>query len=148
MGQSQGFSAAVSRQCPGKKRNGGPKAPDLARLGHLPVRLRALIELRRIEVSALRCANRPSHIAITGVHDARQGGGKVEQKCVTACHSQWASRDNEGIEVCVGEADWPHACPVTAFRSGIRLNAGARNATRRLFSAHIVLEKTERSSWL
>jgi hypothetical protein len=37
---------------------------------------------------------------------------------------------------------------VTAFLSDIRWNAGSRNATRRLFSARIVLEKTERSSWL
>jgi hypothetical protein len=73
------------------------------------VRLRALVELGRIEMPALHGANRPRHIAITGVRDARQGGGKVEQKCVTACHSQWASRGDDGIELTVAQFDRRHA---------------------------------------
>jgi hypothetical protein len=51
------------------------------------VRLRALVELGRIEVLSLHGANRTRHIAIAGIWDALQGGGKVEQEGVTACHS-------------------------------------------------------------
>jgi hypothetical protein len=75
------------------------------------VRLPALVSReRRIEVSALHGANRTRHIAVTDICDARQGGGKVEQKCVTACHSQWASRIEDGGELTVAQSDRPHAC--------------------------------------
>jgi hypothetical protein len=54
------------------------------------VRLRAFVELGRIEVLALHGANRTRHVAVAGVHDALQGGGKVEQECVPVPHSQRA----------------------------------------------------------
>jgi hypothetical protein len=92
------------------------------------VRLRALVgRERRIEVLTLRLANRPRHIAIAGLWDACQGEGNVLKERISVLHSQWASRFEDSGELCVSEADRPHACPVTAFRSGIRSNASARN---------------------
>jgi hypothetical protein len=91
-------------------------------------RLRALVGLeRRIEMLPLPLANRTRHIAIAGIWDALQGGGQIEQKCVPVPDRQRASRIEDSGELCVSEADRPHACPVTAFRSGIRSNASARN---------------------
>jgi hypothetical protein len=90
------------------------------------MRLRALVEFGRVEVLPLHGANRTRHIAIAGVRDALQGG-QIEQKCVPVPDRQRASRIEDSGELCVSEADRPHACPVTAFRSGIRSNASARN---------------------
>ena len=76
------------------------------------VRLPALISReRRIEVPALHRANRSRHIAVTGIRDALQGRGQVEQKGVTACHSQRASRLKDSGELCVGKRDRPHVAP-------------------------------------
>jgi hypothetical protein len=81
------------------------------------VRLRALVSReRRIEMLPLRLANRPRNIAIAGVWNALQGGGQVEQKGVTACHSQRPRRIEDGIELAVAQSDRRrHAWP----RSGI-----------------------------
>jgi hypothetical protein len=35
----------------------------------------------------------------------RQGGGKLEQECVSACHRQRASRGDDGIELTVAQFD-------------------------------------------
>jgi hypothetical protein len=62
--------------------------PALPRLGpRARMRLCALIGERRIEMLPLRLANRTRHVAIARIWDALQGGGKVEQEGVTACHS-------------------------------------------------------------
>jgi hypothetical protein len=66
--------------------------------------LRELSE-RRIEVLSLHGAKRARHIAIAGVRDALQDGGKVEQECVTACHSQRTSRIKNGAELGVAQFD-------------------------------------------
>ncbi len=42
------------------------------------MRLRALVELRRVEVLPLHGADRTRDVAITGICDAGQDGGKVE----------------------------------------------------------------------
>jgi hypothetical protein len=60
---------------------------------------------------SLHGANRTRHVAVTGISDALQGGGKVEQECVTACHSQRASRIEDSGELEVGERNRPHVAP-------------------------------------
>jgi hypothetical protein len=75
------------------------------------MRLCALVDLGRIKVSALHGANRPGDVTIPGVHDVLQGGGEVEQECVTACHSQRASRIEDSGELEVGERNRPHVAP-------------------------------------
>jgi hypothetical protein len=91
------------------------------------VRLRALVDLkRRIEVPALHLANQAEDRSVSELLSL-QGNGKVEQEGIAAGPRQRPSRIEDGIELTVSEADRPHACPVTAFRSGIRSNASARN---------------------
>jgi hypothetical protein len=54
---------------------------------HNPARvwLYAPVGERRIEVLALHGADGARDVAIAWIRDALQGGGKVEQECVTAC---------------------------------------------------------------
>jgi hypothetical protein len=47
-----------------------------------------VVELGRIEVSALDRPNRPRHIAIPRVRNAGQGGGELEQECVAIARLQ------------------------------------------------------------
>jgi hypothetical protein len=79
------------------------------RLGHPAMRLRALVELRRIEVLALHGAYRTRHVAVTDIRDARQGGGKVEQEGVTAFPRQRSGRIENGTELGVAQFDRRHA---------------------------------------
>ena len=96
------------------------------------MRLHALIGDRRISELALRRHDRAVDIAITNLSVPLQRFGHRLQERIPVPHSQRASRLEDRAELGVGEADRPHACPVTAFRSDIRSNPGARNATRRL----------------
>jgi hypothetical protein len=53
------------------------------------MRLRAVVGLeRRIEVPALHRADRPRHIAIAGVRDARQEAGDVLEERISILHRQ------------------------------------------------------------
>jgi hypothetical protein len=52
----------------------------------------------------------------------------VLEERISVPHSQRASRFEDGGELCIGEADRPHACPVTVFRSGIRDLASANKS--------------------
>jgi hypothetical protein len=73
------------------------------------LRLRAVVsELGRIEVLSLHGANRTRHIAVAGISDALQGGGDVLKERISVLHSQWASRFEDGGELCVGERDRRH----------------------------------------
>jgi hypothetical protein len=117
------------------------------------VRLFALVSRERwIEVLPLHGANRPRHIAITRVRDGLQGGSKVEQECVPVPHGQRASRIEDGGELTVAQSDRPHAClprgrvPRRSLRFTLERKRSQCDAA--VLSAHIVLEKTERSSWL
>jgi hypothetical protein len=73
------------------------------------VRHRVSAELGRVEMFPLHGADGARHIAIAGLRDALQRGGKIEQECVTACHSQRASRLEDSGELGVGKRDRRHA---------------------------------------
>jgi hypothetical protein len=91
------------------------------------VRRRARIgRERRIEVLPLHGANHARDIAVAGVRNACQGGGKVEQECVPVPHSQRASCGKDRSNLTVGQSERRQA-------PGIRSDASARNATRRIF---------------
>jgi hypothetical protein len=98
------------------------------------VRLRAVVSReRRIEVLALRLANRPRHIAITGIRDSLQGDGKVEQECVTACHRQRLGRIKDGAELGVAQSDRRYAADSAA---GFRHTLERERSQCRLQNAH------------
>jgi hypothetical protein len=55
----------------------------LSRLcSEISVRLVVPVDNRRVPVPTLNLANRPSHIAITGLRNAGQGRGELEQEGV------------------------------------------------------------------
>ena len=76
---------------------------------------------RRIEVLSLHGANRPRNVAITNILNALEGAGDILQEQISVLHSQRTGRLKDSGELCVGEADWPHACPMTAERQEPRL---------------------------
>jgi hypothetical protein len=91
------------------------------------MRLHALIGDRRIPEPSLRRHDRAVDITVADLSARLQQFGHRLQERIPVPHGQWASRIEDSGELCVGEADRPHACPVTTFRSDIRLNAIARN---------------------
>jgi hypothetical protein len=70
---------------------------------------------RRVEVSALHLADHAEDRPVSEVRLPLQDGGKVEQECVTACHSQRASRLEDSGELGIGKRDRRHG---GGFRGG------------------------------
>jgi hypothetical protein len=90
-------------------------------------------------------------IAIADLSARLQQFGHRLQERIPISHSQRASRLEDGGELTVAQSDRPHVCPVAARkRGGLPAYAQTRALAMRrgVFSSHIVLEKTERSSWL
>jgi hypothetical protein len=71
-------------------------------------------------VLALHGADRTRNIAVAGIHEALQGGSKVEQECIAACRRQWLGRIKDGAELGVGKRDRRHAAGPRGGCLGIR----------------------------
>jgi hypothetical protein len=81
------------------------------------MRLHALVGDRRNPEPALRRHDRAVDVTIADLSARLQQFGHRLQERIPVPHSQRASRLEDSGELCVGEADRPHAClPRAAFR--------------------------------
>jgi hypothetical protein len=84
--------------------------PALPRLGQQPaVRLHALVELGRVEMLSLHGANRPRHVAITRIHDARQETGNLLEERISVLHRQRPGCGEDRSNLTVGQFERRHA---------------------------------------